>query len=90
MESRRKFLVVLLAGIGFVVLGFVILTIENAALASQFLRHPNEIVPGCNPGTSYGCVTWPFTDLALVVLGLIMTVVGLIGVVETFLPRPEV
>lgn len=90
MQPHRKFALVALIGFGLVVLGFVILTIENAALASQFLAHPNAITPGCNPGESYGCVTWPFVDLGLVVLGLIMTVTGLIGVVETRFPRRDV
>jgi len=89
MKPQRKFAIISLSGVGLILLSFAILAIQNAAMTNQFLRHPNEIVPGCNPGESYGCVTWPFYDMLLAVIGLFLALGGAIGYVEARFPRED-
>jgi len=80
---------VLIIGIGFLLVGFNVLSNEYEWFGSQLLNNPNAMVPGCNPIYGTGCVYWPFVDLALCVVGLIATMAGAIGLLESHFPRAD-
>jgi len=90
MNSTRKFTLVLLIGFGFLIIGLSILSVEYSLIASQFMANPNAIVPACNPGSASGCVVWPYIDIAVVIVGLMMTLAGAIGLFEIRFPRSDV
>ncbi len=87
MQSRLKFALVLLVGVGLVVLGFTILSIGDQEFVSKGLSNPTGYVAPCNPGNGSGCAVWPYISVALFVVGVILTLAGFIGLVETVFPR---
>lgn len=89
MKPRSKFALVLLAGIGILVVGSEIYSIETLDIMSRAIANPNAWLPACTFGYTSGCVIWPYVSVGLIVLGLLATLAGLIGVVETWFPRGE-
>ncbi|MGD1054772.1 MAG: hypothetical protein ABR867_01655 [Nitrososphaerales archaeon] len=90
MKPLSKFALILLAGIGVLVTGSEIYSIETLNLVSQAIKNPRAWLPACTYGYTSGCVIWPYVSVGLIVLGLLMTLAGIIGIVETWFPRGDV
>jgi len=89
MKSKWKFVIVLLVGLGVLLLSFTALSIFDAVFVAQGTSNPNAHVPPCNPGNSSGCNPLPYVSVILFVVGILVTMAGVIGVVETAFPREK-
>lgn len=86
MKSRWVFVVVLLAGIGLIVTGFLMDYFESLWIASQAFLHPKNWLPMWNNPV----VNTALFSFALILVGGLAALVGLIGVIETTFPRRDV
>jgi hypothetical protein len=89
MGSQRNFALLFLAGLIVLLIGADIISNMFAWIGSNLLNDPNALIPGC---TIYGtgCLVWPYVGFAAVVIGLVTTMAGAIGFLESRFPRRDV
>ena len=89
MKSQWTVALILLVGFVLLAVSLNILAINEAAFTTGLASNTTARIPNCELLNGRGCVTWPYYVVGLGVPGLLMTMAGVIGLIETAFPRRE-